>query len=49
MVRVTNPLPAAKAFGEYEVIDLQDLIGESNVHLALNYGDGGGWLFWLGH
>ena len=42
---VLQTLTGSEGIWEYEVIDLQDLIGESNVHLALNYGDGGGWLF----
>ena len=30
---------------DFEVVDLEDVIGESSVHLAFRYNDGGGWLY----
>ena len=30
---------------DFEVINLEDVVGESSVHMAFRYNDGGGWLY----
>jgi polyhydroxybutyrate depolymerase len=33
---------------DFEVVNLEDVLGESSVHLAFRYNDGGGWLYGWG-
>ena len=30
---------------DFEVVNLEDVVGESSVHMAFRYNDGGGWLY----
>ncbi|MDB4787087.1 choice-of-anchor J domain-containing protein [Flavobacteriales bacterium] len=42
---VLYTLEGSEGFWDFEVLDLGDLLGESNVHLGFRYNDGGGWLY----
>lgn len=42
---VLQTIEGSEYLWNFEVIALDDLLGETNVHLGFRYNDGGGWLF----
>ena len=42
---VLHTIEGSEGLWDFEVIDLDGIVGEPSVHLGLRYNDGGGWLY----